>query len=104
MQISSTHYSAPLRTYQALSGRENSIEAGTPQDLVDIGNSPAHQGDYDQMGKVLGGMFYGAIGAGVGGTIGGIVGGSAYGVGGGLGLAAAGVLIGGSVGAYLGSR
>lgn len=104
MQISGYNYSTPVRSNNSLPVRSSAVETANPEDLVDIGNSSAHQGDYDYMGKVLGGAVYGAIGAGIGGTIGGIAGGAMWGVGGGIGLAAVGILTGGAIGAHLGSR
>lgn len=76
-------------------------------DLVTISSNLESQqrGDYDQVGKLLGGMFYGGIGAAGGAAGGAVISAVAGASGWGVAISTVGGLVaGGLTGAFLGSR
>lgn len=72
MQVSSNYQS--FTQYQTRSTRGESLQPSTPQDQVTISGDQRAHGDYDEVGKVFSGMFFGA-----GGAIGGAIAGAAIG-------------------------
>jgi hypothetical protein len=108
MQIQS--YSQPMATpNRLLSSRDSGFQPGSPEDLVTVSGQSQEMFDAGMAGKLMGGMIYGVVGFAGGAVVGGIGGtalGNSFGhpmLGVTVGLIGCG-LLGGAVGAYLGSR
>lgn len=107
MQIlTSNQNSFPSFQTRALSTPAVEFTPAGPADLVSIGNSVASQERFlDSYGKFLGGMIYGGVGAGAGAVGGAVISAVAGASGWGVALSTIGGLVGGGlVGAYAGSR
>lgn len=110
MNIGTTtrHNFSPLQQrMQAPNAAPAEFTPAAAGDLVTISNGLDSQqrGDYDQVGKLLGGMFYGGIGAAGGAAGGAVISAVAGASGWGVALSTVGGLVaGGLTGAYLGSR
>lgn len=107
MQVQQFRSSQPTFAQRSLPKQQ--VQVASQDDLVTIGQNQRPMGDYDAVGKLLGGLFIGGIGLAAGLAVGGIGGsmlGAHYGhpvMGVALGMVGCG-LVGGAIGASIGSR